>query len=102
MRRRFSLTRSLAPKAARPARPAAPAALPGAIVDAVLRYHDEVMDQGCGRSLLRLSKRRLHDAEVEAALGELAGRAAGVSILWNEHEGEIIRVLESATPRLAA
>ena len=66
------------------------------------RYHDEVTDQGCGRSLLRLSTRRLHDAEVEAALGELAGRAAGVSILWNENEGEIIRVLEVAAPRLAA
>jgi hypothetical protein len=82
-------------------RPAA-APLPGAIVDAVLRYHDEVQDQGCGRSLLRLSPRRLHDAEVEAALGDLAGRAAGVAILWNEYEGEIIRVLETAAPRLAA
>jgi hypothetical protein len=102
MRRRFSANRAFAaPKAARPVRPAL-APLPGAIVDAVLRYHDEVQDQGCGRSLLRLSKRRLHDAEVEAALGDLAGRAAGVSILWNEHEGEIIRVLEGAAHRLAA
>ena len=101
MRRRFCSPRSFAPKAARPPRPATPP-LPGVIVDAVLRYHDEVTDQGCGRSLLRLSKRRLHDAEVEAALGELAGRAAGVSILWNEHEGEIIRVLEASAPRLAA
>ena len=104
--RRFSSRRSFAPKyaakpAARTARPT-PAPLPGVIVDAVLRYHDEVQDQGCGRSLLRLSARRLYDAEVEAALGELADRAAGVSILWNEHEGEIIRVLEAAAPRLAA
>ena len=60
-----------------------------------------VQDQGCGRSLLRLSARRLHDAEVEAALGELAARAARVSILWNEREGEIIRVLEESA-RLAA
>jgi hypothetical protein len=106
MRRRFAPAyakpRSFAPKAARPARPAQLAPLPGAIVDAVLRYHDEVQDQGCGRSLLRLSARRLHDAEVAGALGELAGRAAGVSILWNEREGEIIRVLEAAAPRLAA
>lgn len=106
MRRRFSSSRTFAPKyAAKPAPRAAHPAfapLPGVIVDAVLRYHDEVQDQGCGRSLLRLSARRLHDAEVEAALGDLAGRAAGVSILWNEHEGEIIRVLEAAAPRLAA
>jgi hypothetical protein len=101
MRRRFAPTRSFAPKTA--ARPVAPAAapLPGALVDAVLRYHDEVQDQGCGRSLLRLSARRLHDAEVEAALGDLAPRAAQISILWNEREGEIIRVLE-APLRLAA
>jgi hypothetical protein len=71
-------------------------ALPGAVVDAVLRFHDEVQDQGMGRSLLRLSAHRLHDAEVEAALGELTDRAAHVSILWNERESEIIRVLEAA------
>jgi hypothetical protein len=103
MRRRFSTSRSFAPKTARVVRPsAAPAPLPGVIVDAVLRYHDEVQDQGGGRSLLRLSQRRLHDAEVEAALGDLAARAAGVSILWNEREGEIIRVLEAAAARMAA
>lgn len=103
MRRRFSApSRSFAPKAARVVRAATPAPLPGCVVDAVLRYHDEVTDQGCGRSLLRLSARRLRDAEVEAALGDLAPRAAGVSILWNEREGEIIRVLEAAAPRLAA
>ena len=103
MRRRFSSSRSFAPKTARVVRAAAaPAPLPGCVVDAVLRYHDEVQDQGCGRSLLRLSAGRLRDAEVEAALGDHALRAAGVSILWNEREGEIIRVLEAAAPRLAA
>jgi hypothetical protein len=71
-------------------------ALPGSVVDAVLRYHDEAQDQGSGRTLLRLSAKRLHDAEVEAALGDLTARAAGVAILWNERESEIIRVLEAA------
>jgi len=97
MSRRFARPRSFAPKIPAPA----PTPLPGAVVDAVLRFHDEVQDQGCGRSLLRLSARRLHDAEVEAALGEHAPRAARVSILWNERESEIIRVLE-AQPLLAA
>ena len=98
------MTRKFAPRrrtfAPKTVRPAAAAALPAAIVDAVLRFHDEAQDQGCGRSLLRLSARRLGDAEVTRALGELAPRAAGVSILWNEREGEIIRVLEAS--RLAA
>ncbi len=100
MTRRFPPARAFAAKSARTR--TSPAPLPGAVVDAVLRYHDEVQDQGCGRSLLRLSARRLDDAEVASALGDLAGRAAQVSILWNEREGEIIRVLEAATPALAA
>lgn len=73
-----------------------PQPLPGVVVDAVLRFHDEVQDQGGGRALLRLSSRRLHEPEVEAALGEHANRAARVAILWNEREDEIIRVLEAA------
>jgi hypothetical protein len=99
---KYNTVRSFQPKAARPARPAGPAPLPGAVVDAILRYHDEVVDQGGGRSLLRLSLRRLGDLEVRAALGDLATRAANVSILWNEREEEIIRVLETADLRLAA
>ena len=73
-----------------PVRPAPP---PAAVVDAVLRFHDQEQDQGGGRTLLRLSPQRVRDAEVRAALGDLAPRAAQVSILWNEREGEIIRVL---------
>ena len=71
-------------------------ALPGSVIDAVLRFHDEEQDQGAGRTLMRLSKKRLRDAEVRAALGDQKARAAGVSILWNERESEIIRVLEAA------
>ena len=70
--------------------------LPGSVVDAVLRFHDQAEDQGLGRTLLRLSRDRLHDAEVESYLGELTDRAAGVAILWDERESEIIRVLEAA------
>ena len=70
--------------------------LPSSVVDAVLRFHDQAEDQGSGRTLLRLSRERLHDAEVESYLGDHAARAAGVAILWNERESEIIRVLEAA------
>jgi hypothetical protein len=71
-------------------------ALPGSVVDAVLRFHDEAQDQGAGRTLLRLSEKRLRAPEVKKALGKLTRRAANVSILWNEDESEIIRVLEAA------
>jgi hypothetical protein len=91
--------RPFRPAYARPAR-ALPQverpALPAAVVDAVLRYHDEEQDQGAGRTLLRLSEKRLRQREVKQALGALTARAANVSILWNEREGEIIRVLEAA------
>jgi hypothetical protein len=91
--------RPFRPAYARPAR-ALPQverpALPAAVVDAVLRYHDEEQDQGAGRTLLRLSQQRLRDGDVRTALGDLTSRAARVSILWNEREGEIIRVLEAA------
>jgi hypothetical protein len=73
-----------------------PAPLPGAVVDAVLRFHDVALDQGGERTLLRLSDHRLHEPEVEAALGAHADRAGRVAILWNERESEIIRVLEAA------
>lgn len=71
-------------------------ALPGSVVDAVLRFHDETQDQGYGRTLLRLSAKRLRNREVRKVLGKLASRAANVAILWNEDESQIIRVLEAA------
>lgn len=81
------------PVKTQPVRPAPP---PAAVVDAVLRFHDVALDQGGQRTLLRLSERRLHEPEVEAALGPDAARASRVAILWNERESEIIRVLEAA------
>lgn len=97
MASQFSPRRRTAPRRpAAPRAPLTPAPLPAAVVDAVLRYHDEEQDQGSGRTLLRLSPARLGEREVKAALGDLAARAARVSILWNERESEIIRVLEAA------
>jgi hypothetical protein len=71
-------------------------ALPGQVVDAVLRFHDEAQDQGSGRTLLRLSEKRLRQPEVKKALGKLCARAANVAIVWDEDESQIIRVLEAA------
>jgi len=71
-------------------------ALPGTVVDAVLRFHDQAEEQGSGRTLLRLSETRLRQPEVRKALGKLAARAANVSIVWDEDESQIVRVLEAA------
>jgi len=86
--------RRFKPRQPRPIIDPRPAPLPGDVIDAVLRFHDEEHDQGGGRTLLRLSTQRLRDRNVARALGVNARRAAGVTILWNEREGEIIRVLE--------
>lgn len=84
------------PRPFRPAQPETPPPTlpPAAIVDAVLRFHDVSLDQGeC--TLLRLSEHRLRQPEVKAALGWDIGRAARVSVLWNERESEIVRVFET-------
>ena len=83
----------------------APRPISAAIVDAVLRYADVEEDMGGGRTLRRLSPARAAEAEVRRALGDAAARAGGVSILWNEDEGQIIRVLDTPAAsgrRLAA
>jgi hypothetical protein len=76
--------------------------LPGAVVDAVLRYSDVQEDVGGGNTLIRLSPKRLRDAEVRRSLGKAAARAAAVSILWNERESQIVRVFEDRTPAALA
>ncbi|HEX7944682.1 MAG TPA: hypothetical protein VF495_08460 [Phenylobacterium sp.] len=83
------------PRPVRAPLPAVPSLPPAAVVDAVLRFHDVALDQGGERTLLRLSAGRLREPEVKAALGSDAGRAARVSILWNERESEIVRVFET-------
>ena len=88
--------RRFKPRTVRPIDDPRPLPPPAALVDAVLRFHDEEQEQSSGFTLLRLSAARLRQREVKAALGDLAPRAARVSILWNERESEIIRVLEAA------
>jgi len=61
---------------------------------AVLRYHDQALDQGAGRTLLRLSPGRLHDAEVEGRPWRPRPRAARSASCGNERESQIIRVME--------
>jgi hypothetical protein len=66
-----------------------------------LQYADLQEDQGCGRTLLKLSARRLAEAGVKASLGNSIDRARGVSILWNDREGEIVRIFDQPS-RLVA
>ena len=69
----------------------------------MLRFCDVQEDMGGGRVLKRLSPARARGAEVKAALGEAAGQAGRVSILWNAREDQILRVMTTpVAARIAA
>ena len=82
---------------ARPSRvtrhPARPAPAAGDLINGILRFHDVVRQQGSDMALLRVSEARLREPEVRAWFGDQAKTAAGVSILYNQREDEIVRVL---------
>jgi hypothetical protein len=78
------------PKALRHALPS------GDLINAILQYADVSLDQGGGRVLLRLSPRRREDPVIAAPLGREAHRLADVAVLWDEEEGQIVRVLDAA------
>ncbi len=68
----------------------------GDLVNAVLQYADLQTDMGGGRTLLRLSARRLADPVIRSPLGREAPRLADVAVVWDEVEEEIFRVLDAA------
>lgn len=68
----------------------------GELISAVLQYADVSLDLGGGRTLLRLSARRMADAVITGPLGREAPRLADVAVVWDEGEDEIFRVLDSA------
>jgi hypothetical protein len=82
--------------AARPKPPAPlrPTLLSGETISNILRFADIEEDLGGGRVLNKLSERRLTDAEVRAAFGPDLARAAAVSVVWDEREGQIARVYD--------
>jgi hypothetical protein len=68
----------------------------GALINVILEYADIQQDLGGDRCILRLSARRMKDPVIKAILGREARRLAEISILWDEQEGEIIRVRDDA------
>lgn len=68
-----------------------------AVISTVLEHADVCEDLGYGRALYRLSPKRVRNRTVRRAAGREAGRLASVAVLYDEREGQIIRVLD-ATP----
>ena len=79
-----------APSAMRTAPPS------GDLINAVLQYADVQVDMGGGRTLLRLSPRRMADPVIAGPLGREAHRLADVAVVWDEADEEIFRVLDAA------
>ena len=69
----------------------------GELINTVLQYADVSSDLGGGRTLLRLSARRMADAVITGPLGREAPRLADVAVIWDEAEDEIFRVLDAAS-----
>lgn len=69
-----------------------------AVISAVLQHADVCEDLGAGRALYRLSAKRVRNRAVRKAAGREAGRLASVAVLYDEREGQIIRVLDAAPP----
>lgn len=67
----------------------------GELISAVLQYADVSVDLGGGRTLLRLSARRMADPVITGPLGREAPRLADVGVVWDEDEDEIFRVLDA-------
>ncbi len=67
-----------------------------ALINAILEYADIRHELGGGQVILRLSPRRAKDRVLKAALGREARRLADVSVVWDEEESTLVRVLDDA------
>ena len=90
------------PRKGRP--PAGPAptlvqAPSGALINAVLSYADIQVDMGGGKVMLRLSPERMTDPVIRRPLGREAARLAEVSVIWDEREDQIFRIIDGAHGR---
>ena len=77
-----------------------PVAPPSAeVVASVLALGDVRVEAEDGRTSIRFSAARLADVEIARMLGSEAARALDVTVIWDEAEGEIVRVLDLAPLR---
>jgi hypothetical protein len=66
----------------------------GALINVILEYADIRHELGGERVILRLSQRRMDDPVIAGLLGRESARLADVSVLWDDDEGAIVRILD--------
>ncbi len=64
----------------------------GRTIDALLQFADVTEDLGQGRICLRMSAKRARSAEVKAAFGVDAKRAADLAVIYDEREAEVVEI----------
>jgi hypothetical protein len=68
----------------------------GDLINTILQYADVQQPLGGGRISLSLSARRIADPVISGPLGREAFRLAEVSVIWDEREDEIFRIVDDA------
>ena len=76
----------------------AAAAPSGRMINALLEFADVQEDLGGGRTRMRLSRARLVQPEVRAALGDDVERAAHLAVVYDEREAEVVEVANDLAP----
>lgn len=71
-----------------------------ALIAAILEHGDVAEPLGAGRVRRSLSDSRLDQLEAMGALDVPAARAAQVAVVWDEAEGEVVRVIDDAPVRI--
>ena len=71
----------------------------GALINAVLAYADIQLDMGGGKLMLRMSPERMTDPVIRQPLGREAARLGEISVIWDEREDQIFRIIDSGHGR---
>jgi len=77
-----------------------PVAAPGErVVAAVLQFGDIREEREDGTTLIRFTRSRLEQEDMQMLLGDELYRALDVSLIWDEAEDQLVRVLDVAPLR---
>ena len=72
------------------------------MIDQVITHADVAVRQSGGRLKLRLSAEAIEALQAEGRLGPDAARLADLTVIWDEHEGQVVTVRDDARLRDAA
>lgn len=72
------------------------------MIDQVITHADVAVRQANGRLKLRLSAEMIEELQFHGKLGPDAARLADLTVIWDEHEGQVLTVRDDARLRDAA